>query len=83
MVVLRATTKLRSAWSVSDEARLSDGALGDWYLNRLVVGRRPLLLVSAASLLSIVVRAKRVRDLPIHLPDLVAVRLVRWASRRH
>ena len=55
---------------------LSDTALGDWYVNRLVVDRQPLLLlVSATSLLPILVPARDVRGLPERLPGLVERRL--------
>jgi hypothetical protein len=78
MVVLRPTRKLRAVLPTSDAVVLSTGALGDWYVDRQVHGHQPLLLVvSAASLLPIVVRAKNVRDLPARLPDVVALRLVR------
>lgn len=62
----------------------SDTALGDWYVNRIVVDRKPLLLlVSAKSLLPIVIRAKEVRMLPDRLPDLVAGRLKRLGVPSH
>jgi hypothetical protein len=78
MVVLRPTRKLRAALPTSDAVAVSTGALGDWYVNRLVVGRhRLLLLVSASSLLPIVVPARNVRELPARLGDLVAFRLAR------
>lgn len=78
MVVLRPTRKLRAALPTSDAVGVSTGALGDWYVNRLVFGHQPLLLlVSAASLLPIVVPARNVRDLPSRLADLVALRLAR------
>jgi hypothetical protein len=54
----------------------SDGALGDWYVNRLVVARQPLLLiVSSTSLLPMVVSARQVRSLPERLASIVEVRL--------
>jgi hypothetical protein len=78
MVVLRPTRKLGSVLPTSDALGVSTGALGDWYVNRVVVDHQPLLLlVSAASLLPIVVRATKVRDLPARLPEVVAFRLVR------
>ena len=79
MVVLRATRKLLASLPVimPPPAR-SDTALGDWYVNRLVVDRRPLLLlVSVSSLLPIVVPARDVHRLPDYLPGLVAARLTR------
>jgi len=59
-------------------AAASDTALGDWYVNRLVVDRQPLLLLlSSRSLLSILTPARDVRSLPSRLPALVAARLRR------
>lgn len=56
----------------------SDTALGDWYVNRLVIDRRPLLLlISSASLLPMLVPARDVRGLPARLASLVAARLRR------
>jgi hypothetical protein len=53
-------------------------ALGDWYVNRIVVDRHPLLLlISSASLLPIVVPARDVRELPARLVSLVAARVRR------
>ena len=59
-------------------AGASDTALGDWYVNWLVVDRQPLLLlVSAKSMLPALVRARTVRVLPIQIGDIVAHRLTR------
>jgi uncharacterized protein DUF6933 len=59
-------------------AGASDTALGDWYVNRLVVDRQPLLLLlSSSTLLSILTPAREVRSLPRRLPPLVAARLRR------
>jgi len=59
----------------------SDTALGDWYVNRLVVDRQPLLLlVSALSLLAIVLPARAVRTLPNRLSDVVRERLKRLGT---
>lgn len=79
MVTLRPTQKLRSLLPLSAGPSVpSDTALGDWYVNRLLVDRRPLLLlVSASSLLPIVIPARDVRSLPSRLGDLVAARLRR------
>jgi hypothetical protein len=56
----------------------SDTALGDWYVNRFVVDRQPLLiLVSSTSLLSILMPAHDLRTLAARLPALVADRLQR------
>jgi hypothetical protein len=79
MVILRATRKLHSVLppSANIQAR-SDTALGDWYVNRLVVDRRPLLLlVSSTSLLPLVLPARDVRRLPGRLASLVGARLRR------
>lgn len=78
MVVIRPTRKLRTALPVTQKAGISDTALGDWYVNRLVVDRQPLLLlVSSTSLLPILVRARDVRELPVYIGDIVAHRLAR------
>lgn len=79
MVVLRATRKLLTGLpGVATAPGPSDTALGDWYVNRVVVDRRPLLLlVSASSLLPIVMPARDVRRLPDRLAGVVAVRLTR------
>jgi hypothetical protein len=79
MTILRVTGKLQRHLPTSPEPQgRSDTALGDWYANRLVIDRQPLLLlVSAPSLLPLVVRAKNVSALPSRLPDLVADRLRR------
>jgi hypothetical protein len=79
MVLLRATQRvLRQLPPMSPEFGESDTALGDWYVNRLVVDRRPLLLlVSSHSLLPMVVPAREVRTLPNPLPGLVRDRLLR------
>jgi hypothetical protein len=77
MVILRATRKLETRLSGSGTTPgLSDTALGDWYANRLVVDRQPLLLlVSSVSLLSVVSLARDVRGLPARLPGMVGRRL--------
>ena len=79
MVILRPTRKLRTALPVtSDVSTPSDTALGDWYVNRIVVDRRPLLLlVSAASLLPLLVPAREVGELPNRIAELVERRLTR------
>jgi hypothetical protein len=52
--------------------------LGDWYVNRIVVDRRPLLLlVSSASLLAIVTPARELKSLPNRLAQIVGDRLRR------
>lgn len=79
MVILRATQKvLRHLPKSSEPSESSDTALGDWYVNRTVIDRVPLLiLVSERSLLPMVIRARDVRSLPERLPELVADRLRR------
>jgi hypothetical protein len=54
----------------------SDTALGDWYVNRIVVDRQPLLLLmSSVSLLPMLLPARAVRGLPDRLAGLVEARL--------
>lgn len=79
MVILRPTRKLHSALPVSEiEPTKSDTALGEWYVNRVVVDRLPLLLlVSSASLLPMIIPAREVRTLPTRLVQLVDARLRR------
>ncbi len=79
MVILRPTRKLRTALTVtSDVSTPSDTELGDWYVNRIVVDRRLLLLlVSAAPLLPLLVRAREVGELPNRIAELVERRLTR------
>jgi Domain of unknown function (DUF6933) len=83
MVILRPTRKLQDLVPPAAEPDApSDTALGDWYLNRLVVDRQPLLLlVSSRSLLSILIPARDVRTLPARLPDVVGARLQRFGIR--
>lgn len=79
MVILRPTRKLSSLLPASRILPSnSDTALGDWYINRIVVDRQPLLLlVSAVSLLPILVPARDLRTLPLRLAGLVEARLRR------
>lgn len=79
MVVLRATRKvLRSLPLSAGGSEGSDNALGDWYANRIVVDRKPLLLlVSSKSLLAILTPARDVKSLPSLLAKLVEARLRR------
>lgn len=79
MVVLRATKKVLKALPESaSETDSSDTALGDWYVNRLVVDRQPLLLlVSAESRLAILTPAREVKNLPKRIGEMVATRLRR------
>ncbi len=79
-VTLRRTQKLASALTVTAaDAPPSSTALGDWYANRLVVDRKPLLLlVSSRSLLPILLPVRDLRALPSRLGDIVALRLRRF-----
>jgi hypothetical protein len=79
MVHLRATQKvLRRLPPPGPESTASDTALGDWFANRLVVDRQPLLiLVSGSSLFPILEPARDVRSLPERLPSIVKNRLER------
>ncbi len=74
MVILRPTQKLRAQLPLTNDcATESDTALGDWYINRLVVDRRPLLLLlSANTLLPLLTPARDVRSIPERLPGLVS-----------
>jgi hypothetical protein len=84
MVVRRRTQKLARALPVSASPSLrSETALGDWYLNRLTVDRRPLLLlVSSGGLLPVLLPGRNVASLPERLPDVVAARLLRLGVRQ-
>ncbi len=77
MVLLRATQRvLKSLPESAVDGAVSDNALGDWYVNRIVVDRHPLLLfVSAKSLLIMFSFAKAVKTLPDRFPGMVADRL--------
>ncbi|MBB6092389.1 hypothetical protein HNQ60_001235 [Povalibacter uvarum] len=79
MVVLRATQKvLRLLPDIAGDPAASSAALGDWYVNRIVIDRRPLLLlVSSASRLAIVAAARDVKELPQRLAVLVEGRIQR------
>jgi len=79
MVILRPTHKLHALLPPTGPTSMaSDTALGDWYVNRIVVGGQPLLvLVSSTSLLSVLVPARNVRGLPDRLATLVEARLRR------
>ncbi len=78
-VTLRRTQKLARALPLSSESPPPpDTALGDWYVNRLVVDRRPLLLVVASrTLFPILIPAREVSTLPERLPSVVASALAR------
>ncbi len=78
MVFLRATRKVLRYLSspILATGLASSTALGDWYVNRIVVDRQPLLLIlSARSLLTLLVPARDVAGLPTRLSALVATRL--------
>lgn len=79
MVVLRATQKVLKLLSEPVSApAASDTALGDWYVNRIVVDRRPLLLlVSSTSRLAVLTFAREVRSLPKSLATLIEKRIRR------
>ena len=79
MVILRRTRKLSAVLPETAAGPVtSDTALGDWYVNRVVVDRQPLLLlVSSTTLLPILVPARDVRGLPGRLAAIVAARLRR------
>ena len=79
MVILRPTRKLHSVLPTSGRIRAeSDTALGDWYVNRIIVDRQPLLLlVSSASLLPVLLPARDVRGLPGRLALIIGARLRR------
>ena len=79
MVILRATEKvLKLLREPVGTPAPSETALGDWYVNRVVVDRRPLLLLmSSASRLAIVTAARDVRTLPERLAVLVGERIRR------
>src|SRR5687767_10977693 len=80
MVVLRRTQKLRPVLPESPVVPAeSDTALGDWYVNRIVVHRQPLLLlVSSKSLFPMLLPARDVRSLPDRLASAVQARLKRF-----
>lgn len=78
MVTIRPTRKLYALLPPTGSSSASDTALGDWYINRIVIDRWPLLLLlSSTSLLPILMPARDVRGLPNRLTDIVAKRLAR------
>ena len=79
MVILRPTRKLSSLLPATEVIPTSsDTALGDWYVNRVMVDRQPLLLlVSSTSLRPMLIPARNVRGLPARLAALVEARLRR------
>ncbi len=78
MVHLRATKKVLDRIGVEPmEGPESQNALGDWYVNRFVWGRQPILvLMSSTSRLTTFIPARNVRQLPERLTDLVRYRLL-------
>ena len=57
---------------------VSENALGDWYANRIVIDRRPLLLlVSSSSLLAILAPARDLKTVPDRLAQIVGDRVRR------
>jgi hypothetical protein len=78
-VTLRRTQKLARALPASSaDAPAPSTALGDWFVDRLVVDRRPLLLLVAShTLFPILVPARDVASLPQRLPRIVASGLFR------
>jgi uncharacterized protein DUF6933 len=85
MVILRPTRKLRALLPRAENVPpCNDTALGDWYVNRIVVDRQPLLLlVSSIALLPMLLPARDVRGLPARLGALVAGRLRRCGIDAH
>ena len=85
MVVLRGTQKLlKVLQATATPSDVSDTALGDWYVNRIVVDRQPLLLcVAANSLLAVIAPAQNVKSLPLHFSELVANRLRRLGAEKN
>ena len=77
MVLLRATHRvLKNLPESAVDGDTSDNALGDWYVNRIVVDRHPLLLfVSSKSLLIMLAFAKALKTLPGRFPGMVEDRL--------
>jgi hypothetical protein len=85
MVVLRATQKVMRTLPLSAaESDASDNALGDWYVNRILIGRQPLLLlVSSKSRLSLLAPARDLKTLPLRLAEMVGERLRRLGVHAH
>ena len=85
MVTLRATQKvLRLLPATTSSGAVPGSALGDWYVNRVVIDRQPLLLLlSSTSLLAILEPARDLKKLPSRLPDLVESRLKRLPVPSH
>ncbi len=77
--ILRRTETLSRQLAITGDATIATTtALGDWYVNRVSVGRRALLLAtSAGTFLPIVTPAREVRTFAARLPALVGERLTR------
>jgi Domain of unknown function (DUF6933) len=74
MMTLRCTRRLASRLTLTPGAENLEptNSLGDWYANALNVGHERLVLcVSERSLLSVVLPARDLRQLPSRLPDSV------------
>jgi len=84
VVILRPTSRLRKVLPVDElDGTQSDTALGDWYVNRIVLDRRPiLLLVSSTSLLAALIPAREVAKLPRRVAEVVGQRLARLGVPR-
>ena len=75
MLTLRCTAKLLKQMRTTPDPTppASTTRLGDWYANRIQVGRTPIVLaVSEKSLLPVLLPARGVAKLPELLPDAVA-----------
>ncbi len=85
MVTLRATQKvLRLLPPTKTPDTAPHSALGDWYANRIVIDRQPLLLLlSSTSLLAILEPARELKKLPSRLSALVESRLKRLPIPSH
>ena len=85
MVILRATQKVLKLLPASTGSSLiSTTALGDWYVNRTIVDRQPLLLLlSSTSLLSVITPARDVKGLPRRLAAIIEERLRRIGIDEH
>lgn len=79
MVIIRATQKVRKYLPATfKDEYISDSALGDWFVNRTIVDRKPLLLfVSSKSLLPMVTPARNVSTITERFAELVSERLKR------
>ena len=77
MTVIRATKKvLKFLPSIERTEGGCGNALGDWYVNRIVIDRKPLLLMlSEKSRLAILEPARDLKSLPTRLPEIVRRRL--------